>query len=227
MAAFTCRRLLIPGGDDWLAIVTGALNELIYARSFEQFGAYTPDQTASLFSDMFDDFCFNVDPGCRMIGEIVCLAFTPSPAANWLPADGRSLVRADYPDLFSAIGVTFGATDGAHFNIPDLQGRTIIGTGTGTGLTPRAEGDRLGEENHVITVSELASHTHTDVGHTHSESAAIPTAILVGVGAPVPSALPSIGITGIGSASLTNTGSDTGHNTMQPSLALSYFIVVY
>lgn len=224
---FTCRRLLIPGGDDWLAIVTGALNELIYARNFEQFGAYTPDQTASLFNDMFDDFCFNVDPGCRMIGEIVCLAYTPTPAANWLPADGRSLVRADYPDLFTVIGTTFGAVDGTHFNIPDLQGRSIVGTGSGSGLTTRAEGDSFGEESHVLTTGELASHSHSDSGHAHSEVTAIATPILVGVGAPVPSAVPSIGITGTGFAAITNTGSDDPHNNMQPSLALSYFIVVY
>jgi len=226
-ATFTCRRLLIPGGDDWLAIVTGALNELIYARNFEAFGAYTPEQTASLFNDMFDDFCFDVDPGCRMIGEIVCLAFTPTPAANWLPADGRSLVRADYPDLFAAIGTTFGAADGTHFNIPDLQGRVIVGTGSGSGLTPRSEGDSFGEETHTLTVTETPSHSHTDIGHTHGESAAAPNVTTIGAGAPQPTAVPAVSVTGSGNANLTNTGGDGAHNNMQPSLALSYFIVVY
>jgi len=211
--AFTCRRLLIPGGDDWLAIVTGALNELIYSYNFEQFGAYTPQQTASLFNDMFDDFCYNVDPGCRMIGEIVILSYTVSPAVNWLPADGRSLVRADYPDLFTLIGTTFGSVDGTHFNIPDLRGRAIVGTGSGSGLTPRAEGDSFGEETHTLIQSEMPSHVHSTGNSAILGTSAPPPLDALG-----PNPLPAF----TGSA-----GGDGAHNNMQPSLALSYFIVVY
>jgi len=224
-ADFICRRLLIPNGEDWLAIVTGALNELIYSYNFELYGSVTPDDAAAAFATMFDHFCFDDDPGCRLIGEIVCFAGPSNPSANFLPADGASLLRSDYPDLFAVIGTTYGAADGTHFNVPDLRGRVPLGEGTGPGLSTYALGDSGGEETHVLTTGELAAHTHTDVGHTHTESAASPTAILVGAGAPVPSALPAVSITGSGSASLTNTGSDDPHNNLQPYLALQYFIV--
>lgn len=51
---------------------------------------------------------------------------------GWLLCNGASLLRATYPDLFTAIGTTFGAADGTHFNVPDMRGRSPLGVGTGT-----------------------------------------------------------------------------------------------
>lgn len=43
--------------------------------------------------------------------------------------DGRSLPRVDFPSLFTNIGTKFGAVDGAHFNIPLMDGLTMVGRG--------------------------------------------------------------------------------------------------
>lgn len=51
---------------------------------------------------------------------------------GWLLCDGSSLLRATYPDLFTAISTTFGTVDGTHFNVPDMRGRLPVGVGTGT-----------------------------------------------------------------------------------------------
>jgi microcystin-dependent protein len=224
-ADFICRPLFIPNGEDWLAIVTGALNELIYAYNFEDFGTENAADTAAAFNVMFDHFCFDDEAGCRMIGEVVTFASSSSPSAKWLQCDGASVLRSDYPDLFAVIGSSFGSVDSTHFNVPDLRGRVSVGAGTGPGLSTYAVGDAGGEETHVLTVGELASHGHTDAGHTHSESTTVPTAITIGPGAPAPSAVGAVGVTGSGSASITNSGSDSPHNNLQPYLALSYFIV--
>lgn len=208
----TCRRLLIPGGNDWYAIVVGCLLELCKEYNFEQFGSVTPYDTAQAFTAMFDDFSLQgINGGCRVIGEIIAYGASTSPDARWLPCDGSSLLRSDYPDLFTVIGVSYGAADGAHFNVPDLRGRTPIMAGTGSGLTPRSIGDVIGEEAHTLTTTEMPSHTHT-------EGTAAPTAITIGPGAPAPSAIPSVGITG-------SAGLDGAHNNMQPSLVINYFIV--
>ena len=46
-----------------------------------------------------------------------------NPKGRWLFCDGRELSRADYPDLFEAIGTTYGEGDGTTtFNIPDRRG---------------------------------------------------------------------------------------------------------
>lgn len=224
-ADFICRRLLIPNGEDWLAIVTGCLNELIYAYNFEEYGTTSPDDTSAAFRVMFDHFCFDDDPGCRLIGEIVCFAGPSNPSANFLPADGASLLRSDYPDLFAVIGVTFGSVDSTHFNVPDMRGRAALGSGTGPGLSTYAIGDTVGEETHVLTVGELANHAHSDTGHAHTEGAASPTVGAAITGVPVPSAVPVVSVTGTGNANITATGSDDPHNNIQPSLALNFFIV--
>jgi microcystin-dependent protein len=50
----------------------------------------------------------------------------PETGAIYFLEDGRSLLRADYPVLFSRIGTLFGAADSLHFNIPLSTGRIDI-----------------------------------------------------------------------------------------------------
>lgn len=219
-----CRVLFIPNGEEYLAIVRGALDELTFAYNFEEFGSLTPAQTAAKFQPMFDAFCFNKGV-CRLIGEVVTWAGSASPSDKMLECDGASYLRADYPDLFNIIGTVYGSADSNHFNVPDLRGRVPIGAGTGSGLSTYTLGQQLGEEAHVLTVGELANHTHTDSGHTHSEIPAIASVGAAITGVPVPSAVPGVGITGVGSANLSTSGGDGSHNTIQPSIVLSYWIV--
>jgi len=152
-----CRRLFIPGDVTWLMIVSGALDELRFSDSFEQVTGITPQQTADAFQAMID--VFNVGDFC-MIGAIIAYVTVSAPLGT-LPCDGSTHLRVDFPLLYGSID-PFYQTDADHFVTPDLQGRTIVGVGSGSGLTPRAIGDMFGEENHTLTVSELATHTHTD-----------------------------------------------------------------
>jgi len=220
----TCRALFIPNDPEFLAIVRGALEELTFSYNFDEFGALTPAQTAAAFAPMFDAFCF--DKGsCLLIGQIVPYGGSVSPDARYLVCDGSSILRTDYPDLFNVIGTTYGNVDGSHFNVPDLSGRVPLGAGSGFGLTTRANGQTFGEETHVITGSESASHTHIDSGHTHSEGNSLPAVGAAITGVPVPSAVPSVGITGLGAAAISSSGGDGAHNNIQPSLVITYLIV--
>src|SRR5262245_4912705 len=74
---------------------------------------------------------------------------------NWVLADGASLLRSDYPDLFAAIGTVYGAADASHFNIPDLRNRFIYGANT-----PAGAGAVGGEAAHVTTIAEMPAHNH-------------------------------------------------------------------
>jgi microcystin-dependent protein len=223
--AVASRCLFIPDDPEWLAIVAGALITLTFPHNFEQYGTATPQETADVFVEMFDNFSFNVGV-CRVIGEIVSVANSSNPnPTNWLLCDGSSLLRTDYAELFSAIGTAFGSADGTHFNIPDLRGRTVVGVGTGAGLSARALGDSFGEETHILITSEVPSHSHNDAGHSHSEGIASPSVGAAITGVPVPSAIPAVGVTGVGFASIGTSGGDGSHNNLQPSLALNYYIV--
>lgn len=99
-------------------------------------------------------------------GSVILYAGSSAPS-GWLFCDGSAVSRTTYAALFAAIGTTFGAGDGSTtFNLPDTRGKTPIGAGAGTGLTPRTLGQNGGEEKHQLTVDELAKHIHTDKGAT-------------------------------------------------------------
>lgn len=80
-----------------------------------------------------------------MVGEIKILAQSAIPS-NCLPCNGAAISRAAYPELFAAIGTTYGAGDGSTtFNVPDAegvlygnQGRTV-GAAVSDGL-PNVQG---------------------------------------------------------------------------------------
>lgn len=144
----------------------------------------------------------------------------PMPYAGVMPlppylleADGTTHLRSDYPALWDALHASLKtATD---FTLPDMRGLVAMGaSATYSNLTTG------GEYDHTLTVSELASHSHTDTGHSHGESGAAPSVADFGTGAPVPSAVPSPSVTALGFASLTSTGSNTPHNNVQPYIAL-------
>src|SRR5574337_115506 len=221
-----CRVILIPNSEAWIAVVTGALNSLAEAQNWQPQGVLTPEEAAAAWLPHFDDYCFQTFT-CegRVIGEIVCTAGSSNPSPNWLSCDGTSLLRSNYPGLFAVIGTTYGAVDGSHFNLPDLRGRAGIGSGQGTGLTNRPLGTAPGAETHQLSVGEMPAHAHTDTGHAHGYVPAVAAAATIAPGAPFAYSVPGAAATGVAGAVLTNTGGGLAHNNMQPSLALSYWIV--
>jgi microcystin-dependent protein len=93
--------------------------------------------------------------------------------SGWLICNGRSLNRNDYHELFEVIGTTYGSSSATTFNLPDCRGRVLGAIGQGTSLTNRSMGSAVGEEKHVMTISELVSHTHsgnTDGSGNHSHT---------------------------------------------------------
>ncbi len=139
---------------------------------------------------------------------------------------GTTLDRALYPDLFAAIGTTYGAPSGSTFNVPDFRGRTFIGVGTGnrlnesgsgaitggTPMTTRALGDWGGEETHLLTTPEMPSHTHQMFPSSNNTASG-------GSGV--------LGVNGSGGPSITEpTGGGLRHNTMMPFLGTNVIIRV-
>ena len=62
------------------------------------------------------------------IGTVAWFA-VPVPPAGYLKCDGAAVGRETCPELFAAIGITFGAGDGeTTFNLPDLIGRCAEGS---------------------------------------------------------------------------------------------------
>ena len=98
--------------------------------------------------------------------------FGPTVPAPWIVCDGGSKAVASFPELFKAIGYTFGGA-GPNFNVPDERGDLVLGKdnmgGTPAGRVTAASvgganalvlGGRGGEEVHLLTVPELPVHSH-------------------------------------------------------------------
>ncbi len=78
---------------------------------------------------------------------------------GWLPCDGSTIPADKYPDLISALGSS---------TTPNLNGRVLVGTGTGTDAnnTSRAFSlnDKGGEYDCTLTLEQMPSHQHLGWG---------------------------------------------------------------
>jgi len=218
--AAICRRLVIPDDIDIITAVSGALDLLMQSSNWQPFGAITPEEIATAMQTMFWQYV-ETDVAC-MIGAILPYATDTTPDGT-LYCDGATYQRVDYPALYAELASVF-IVDADSFVVPDLRGRAVIGDGTGSGLSARNVGDSLGEETHVLSTAELASHSHSTLPHTHTEGIALP-ALATLAAVPIPSAVPGIGVTGLSGVTVNSTGNDTAHNNMQPSFALRYCII--
>ena len=81
------------------------------------------------------------------LGEIMTVGFNFCPRGT-LEADGRLLPINQFSALFSLLGTTYGGDGRTTFALPDLRGRTMVGSGTGAGLSDRRMGERGGTESH-------------------------------------------------------------------------------
>ena len=166
-------------------------------------------------------------------GAIMAFAEGSTPD-GWLYCDGSEVNRTGtYADLFALVGETYGNGNGSTtFNLPDLRGQTVVGEGTGDGLTARTLAATGGEENHVISVAEMAAHSHGAAGNhrhrpanssyqfvSHRSVGGLDYGLASGNTKRVDS------YSGYaGSHTHATTGTNTAHNTMQPFIVLRYII---
>lgn len=97
------------------------------------------------------DDIFGTDAAGVQGGEIVQFAGGRTPM-GYFDCDGRALSISEYPALFATIGTTFGGDGVTTFNIPDLRGRSAVGTGGPTGVQL---GQQLGAVNTGITLANM------------------------------------------------------------------------
>ena len=173
---------------------------------------------------------------------------------GWILCDGRNLQVREFRSLFSVIGFTFGGS-GETFRLPYPAGRVPGVAGAGAGLTVRAIGDVVGEETHVLDISEMPQHVHTgttdpsglhthaitDPGHSHSYvnqpnsinihnlTTQTDAADNINANQTTGSSTTGITINAAGSHSHTFTTNQTGgsqpHNNMQPTLFMGNMFI--
>lgn len=198
---YLCRRFRFRA--ELASAITGTLRTLVDESAWEEIGNLTPAQMASFADEMFESYLSSGDT-C-MIGTVFAY-ITENPPTGSLALDGTTYNVADYPLLAANLDPVFDNGDGT-FTLPDTRGRTIIGAGTGTGLTARAVGDTMGVESVALGQTEMPEHFHNYRQPITELSAVLGE------------------ITGIGfayeeGAETSTEGGGLPHENMQPSIAL-------
>jgi microcystin-dependent protein len=98
--------------------------------------------------------------------------------SGWLYCNGASVLRADYPELFAAIGTAWGAADGLHFNLPYTPGLFLRGQADGSGFDPDRGtrsaiqgGGNTGDSVGSYQGTQIQSHFHWGITEDPAESA--------------------------------------------------------
>ena len=216
------RRCRIPKVTEFLAAVGGALSSIMYPTAWEQGGDMSPETAAAMMKELYLDWQRSDQ---FMIGTIQAYA-TTFPPSGMLPCTGEIYARSDYPELYALIADAF-IVDAEYFRVPDLRGRTVIGVGTGDGLTGRTVNEQGGAESVTLTSDEMPAHSHTTNPHQHS----IPYGQ---IGHPSNTLDPEFTLAGPLPVFATYTSSDTvtvnstgqgeSHENMPPYVALAYGI---
>ncbi len=94
------------------------------------------------------------------IGQIQSFAFA-FPPKGWALCQGQILPLAQNQALYSLLGTTCGGDGQKTFGLPNLQGRAIVGTGQGSGLSNYTFGEQAGAETVTLLTANLPMHAHT------------------------------------------------------------------
>lgn len=132
------------------------------------------------------------DPTTQIATGDIKIWPTDTLPTGYLWANGASVLRSDYPALFTAIGTTYGAVDGTHFSLPDLCGRAPFGsddmgaitlkgriTNAGSGIVGTTLAASGGVESVTLNSNQIPAHFHSGttqldgVDHTHTVTTGI------------------------------------------------------
>ena len=156
--------------------------------------------------------------GSPFLGEIRIIGFN-YPPKGWSFCDGQLLAIQQNQALFSILGTTYGVNGVNTFALPDLRGRTPIYVGNGHVL-----GEKAGEENHAVSLSEMPAHNHLVSASSAAPNQGSP---LNGEWASQTSSYSTAAAnTVLNPSAIANAGGNQPHSNLQPYLVLNFVIAL-
>lgn len=159
------------------------------------------------------------------LGEIRLFPYNRIPP-GWHLCDGTEFAPGYNSSLFALLGVAYGGDGTNTYALPDLRGRTPVGTDGKAGNYPL--GQAGGAETVALTAAEMPAHIHSfQVTDNPGNTGVTAGAIYAQVTQPQPANIygtmsnPPVAID---PSSVVPTGSGLPHDNMQPYLALVYCI---
>lgn len=157
------------------------------------------------------------------IGTIVMFAGTFAPR-NWAFCEGQLLSITQHEALFCVIGTTYGGDGRTSFALPDLRGRVPVHPGQGMGLSPRAVGQRFGEEKVTLTSAQIPAHSHTAYASLVPAEDDNPWHNVLGESTIYTGAVGDL--TELNPGLIGHTGDGAAHDNIQPSLCVNFIIAL-
>lgn len=167
------------------------------------------------------------------------IGFTTMFAGNFAPkswsfCQGQTINIASNTALFSILGTTYGGNGTTTFMLPNLQGRKVVGVGTGPGLSTYALGQAGGSEMVTLTTNQMPAHVHpiqltaTPKGFLEASTGSEPNGSFFTGNGDGYSASHNAHIAPYNvNVTMSTVGSDTPYEILQPYMGMNYIICVY
>ncbi len=157
------------------------------------------------------------------LSEIRIMSFNFAPK-GWAMCNGQLMPINQNQALFSLLGTTYGGDGRTTFALPNLQGRTAMHMGQSF-----TQGQRGGEEQHTLIMSEMAAHTHLANADPKSGNASVAAPANNLPANPLGTQMYSSGSSNMVpmyAQMVTSVGGSQPHENRQPYLALNFCIAL-
>jgi microcystin-dependent protein len=163
----------------------------------------------------------------QYLGEIRMVGFGFAPK-GWAVCNGQVMSISQNTALFSLLGTNYGGNGTSNFALPNLQALAPMGSGNGSGLSPRTLGETGGESTVTLLSSQMPSHTHgvnciNSAGSSNSPANSV-WAAASGGRVPPPVYAAAATNVGMNAVAVQPSGSSVPHNNMPPYLTI-YFVI--